>query len=124
MNSNSNSGLNNIIVFGSCVVIIAVIIIVVLVVTKGSVEPFQSSLPGPSYTDDDVAVDPHMALMTMNEEDTHGTSLTNITLTASKRFPAAVETTTNWFNTQGLVGKGAIIGTNEGLGDGCLHHCN
>ena len=29
MNSNSNSGLNNIIVFGSCVVIIAVIIIIV-----------------------------------------------------------------------------------------------
>ena len=42
-----------------------------------------------------------------------GTSLENVSEVLSKRYPIAIETSTNWYNTQPLVGEGTL-GTDSG----------
>lgn len=58
------------------------------------------------------------------KDDMKGTSLINISAIDTSRYPIAIETSTNWYNTQGLLLKNNHIGVNDGKLPKSDCHCS
>lgn len=112
----------------SVVVIIVIFILVLLATIALSGESFKDLTPFLPMTtekrENNEVIDPYVPQNIRFRDATKfyeglddglkGTSLVNVSEILTNRYPIAIETSTNWYSTQPLIGNEISLGTNEG----------